>query len=79
MKRVALLIFLMTTSVLAHDAKRPELNGWFESLRSGKGPCCSDADGTVLMDNEWESVNDPGKPDIHYRVMIDNADRKSVV
>jgi hypothetical protein len=29
----------------AHDHSHPELNSWFESLKSGKGPCCSDADG----------------------------------
>src|SRR5215471_6131531 len=31
------------------------LKGWFESLRSGKGPCCSDADGTALSDVDWEA------------------------
>ena len=32
----------------AHDHGRPELNSWFEGLKSGKGPCCSGADGTAL-------------------------------
>jgi hypothetical protein len=41
------------------------LHGWFESLRSGKGPCCSDADGRALSDVDWESK------DGHYRVYID--------
>jgi hypothetical protein len=40
------------------------LKGWFDSLRSDKGPCCSDADGTVLSDVDWESK------DGHYRVRI---------
>lgn len=38
----------------AHDHSRPELNSWFESLKSGKGPCCSDADGKALSDTDWE-------------------------
>jgi hypothetical protein len=40
------------------------LHGWFEGLRSSKGPCCSDADGTALSDVDWESK------DGHYRVHI---------
>ncbi len=31
---------------LAHDPSHPELNGWFDKLASGRGLCCSDADGT---------------------------------
>ena len=42
------------------------LKPWFKSLRSGKGPCCSDADGFALSDPDWESKNG------HYRVRIDN-------
>ena len=41
------------------------LHGWFESLHSGKGPCCSDADGTALSDVDWEAK------DGHYRVRIE--------
>jgi len=44
----------------------PELKAWFEGLRSGKGPCCSDADGTAISDADWESH------DGHYRVRIPN-------
>ena len=44
----------------------PELKAWFEGLRSGKGPCCSDADGTAISDADWESKNG------HYRVRIPN-------
>jgi hypothetical protein len=43
----------------------PELKNWFESLRSGKGPCCSDADGTALSDVDWESSGG------HYRVRLE--------
>ena len=41
------------------------LKPWFDSLHSGKGPCCSDADGTALSDVDWESKGD------HYRVRIE--------
>src|SRR5215470_16870364 len=41
------------------------LKQWFDSLKSGKGPCCSDADGYALSDVDWESGNG------HYRVRID--------
>jgi hypothetical protein len=37
---------------------------WFDGLKSGKGPCCSDADGTAITDADWESKNG------HYRVRI---------
>jgi hypothetical protein len=41
------------------------LKEWFDSLRSSKGPCCSDADGTALSDVDWEAK------DGHYRVRIE--------
>lgn len=41
-----------------------ELKAWFDGLHSGKGPCCSDADGSALSDADWESK------DGHYRVRI---------
>jgi len=41
------------------------LKEWFDSLRSGKGPCCSDADGSAVSDVDWESSNG------HYRVRIE--------
>ena len=41
------------------------LKSWFDSLRSGRGPCCSDADGTVVSDVDWESK------DGHYRVRLE--------
>ena len=42
------------------------LKPWFDSLKSGKGPCCSAADGSAVSDPDWESKNG------HYRVRIDN-------
>jgi len=44
----------------------PEMRAWFEGLRSGKGPCCSDADGSAVSDVDWETH------DGHYRVRIDD-------
>ncbi|WJR81755.1 hypothetical protein [Bradyrhizobium sp. NP1] len=46
----------------------PELKAWFDGLRSGKGPCCSDADGTAISDADWESRQG------HYRVRIPRYD-----
>jgi hypothetical protein len=40
------------------------LKPWFDGLRSGKGPCCSDADGSGVGDDDWETK------DGHYRVRI---------
>ncbi len=42
------------------------LKKWFNGLTSGKGPCCSDADGTALSDVDWEAR------DGRYRVRIEN-------
>jgi hypothetical protein len=65
MKRLALIVLLLCTPALAHDAGRPELNSWFDHLTSGRGLCCSFADGTALADVDWESANG------HYRVRLD--------
>ena len=43
----------------------PEMRAWFNGLKSQKGPCCSDADGSAISDADWESGNG------HYRVRID--------
>lgn len=73
------IIFLMLTLVILaagglREAFGRDLDGryaasplkpWFDSLRSGKGPCCSDADGTALSDVDWESH------DGRYRVRIE--------
>lgn len=42
------------------------LKEWFNHLASGKGLCCSSADGQVVEDPDWESK------DGHYRVRIGN-------
>jgi hypothetical protein len=46
----------------AHSPLKP----WFDGLKSGKGLCCSDADGFAVSDPDWESK------DGHYRVRVDN-------
>lgn len=43
---------------------KAELKAWFDGLRSAKGPCCSDADGSALSDADWDSK------DGHYRVRV---------
>ena len=63
--KTLLILLLLCTPALAHDASHPELNRWFDSLASGKGPCCSNADGTVLSDVDWETRNG------HYRVRLE--------
>jgi hypothetical protein len=44
----------------------PAMHTWFEALRSGKGSCCSYADGMSLYDVDWDSK------DGHYRVRIED-------
>jgi len=66
MKGLALILLLLCTPALAHDANHPELNSWFDHLASGKGLCCSFADGFVVADPDWDSK------DGHYRVRLDN-------
>ena len=59
---------LLATSALARDDGRyanSPLKPWFESLHSEFGQCCSDADGYVVADVDWES--DKGR----YRVQLD--------
>jgi len=66
---VALARILAPHNAAARDADgryaNSPLKGWFDSLHSGKGPCCSDADGTALSDVDWDAK------DGHYRVRIE--------
>lgn len=73
LKRLVLLS-VMAVFATAANARDPDgryanspLHEWFDGLKSGKGPCCSDADGTALSDVDWETTKD-GK---HYRVRIE--------
>jgi hypothetical protein len=65
---VALLIAAITVApVRGHEHSRPDLDGWFGSLRSGLGPCCGGpkVDATTLDDNDWDAK------DGHYRVRVE--------
>jgi hypothetical protein len=42
------------------------LKSWFDHLASGKGLCCSMADGETVADPDWESRGG------HYRVRVDD-------
>jgi hypothetical protein len=43
------------------------LKPWFDHLASGKGLCCSMADGETVADPDWEAK------DGHYRVWLDGG------
>ena len=65
---LVLFVVLVLSSIpraKAHDHNHPELNGWFNSLQSGKGPCCDWSEALRLDDVDWETK------DGHYRVRID--------
>lgn len=61
---ILVVLYLGVRAASAHDHEHPELNGWFESLQSGKGPCCDGSDALHLADPEWQSH------DGHYRVLL---------
>ncbi|WP_284419307.1 MULTISPECIES: hypothetical protein [unclassified Bradyrhizobium] len=66
----ALLLALASSPSLGRDRGQyanssPEMKAWFDGLRSGKGPCCSDADGSAVSDVDWETKGG------HYRVRIE--------
>jgi hypothetical protein len=81
MKWLGVIVFLSMMPAWATDPggkyaqADPKMHEWFENLRSGKGPCCSDADGFVVQDVDWVSVNDPSKPNVHFRVRIPNRQK----
>ncbi len=67
---LVLLLCLSNTAVTARDDGRyaaSPLKEWFDSLRSGKGPCCSDADGSAVSDVDWESKGS------RYRVRLEGT------
>jgi hypothetical protein len=43
------------------------LHDWFSNLASKKSRCCSDADGALVQDADWDAL------DGHYRVRIDGG------
>jgi hypothetical protein len=69
--KMALALVLLFGAALPLSARddgryaQSPLKPWFDSLRSARGPCCSDADGSAVSDVDWES--DRG----HYRVRLE--------
>ncbi len=70
--RIGITVLMLSLTAYPGHARDPDgryagspLKEWFDSLKSGKGPCCSDADGTAVSDVDWESGNG------HYRVRIE--------
>lgn len=64
-----LILLLLGSPALARDDGRyaqSALKQWFDGLKSGKGLCCSDADGTALSDVDWKTQGGT------YQVRIDN-------
>jgi hypothetical protein len=64
---ITMLLMAGISPVIAHDDGRyanSPLKPWFDHLASGKGLCCSMADGITIADVDWESK------DGHYRVRI---------
>lgn len=63
---IAATFILLAVPVYAHVGAETELQLWFKSLHNGKGtPCCGMADGNVVLDSDWKTVNG------HYIVRID--------
>jgi hypothetical protein len=53
-------LVIFATAVGAHDdghwaAQDPALHAWFDGLASGKGLCCSFADGVSIEDVDWDT------------------------
>ena len=77
-------LWLMPLLALGRDldgryANSP-LKPWFDQLKSRNGPCCSNADGYVVEDADWEAKNGhyrvrvPKEPDSKVMVWIDVPD-----
>src|SRR5512139_175960 len=65
------LLLLGLGAANAHDHSRPGLDGWYQGLKSGKGPCCDGpgADAYSLADVDWDTKRDGDK--VHYRVRLE--------
>lgn len=59
----------------AHDdgqfAADPILHAWFDHLASGRGLCCSFADGVSVSDVDWDTGGDRTDGNSGYRVRLD--------
>ena len=67
---LSVIIACLLGSVRARDLdgrySNSPLKPWFDHLASGKGLCCSMADGESVADPDWDSK------DGHYRVRLEN-------
>ena len=75
--RILIALLFLTLPSSARDdgryANQP-LKQWFDSLRSGRGMCCSFADGKTIEDVDWDTGGenkDTQSEGGHYRVRID--------
>ncbi len=66
---LTLIIILPPRAAYGHDHVRPDLNNWYQSLRSDHGPCCDGpkTDALHLIEVDWETQD---KGSSHYRVRI---------
>lgn len=67
---VAMLVLLFMGLAWARDDGRyanSPLKPWFDHLSSGRGLCCSNADGVAVSDPDWDSKGG------HYRVRLDGT------
>lgn len=70
--RTALAVIASAAVLAGHATARDDgryagspLKSWFDTLKSGYGLCCSDADGFAVLDPDWESKEG------HYRVRLE--------
>jgi hypothetical protein len=75
MRRAGIIISLAVLIVASEARDRgqftkstPEMKAWFDSLKSGRGPCCSDADGISLSVQTVPRFTGPGT--IWFRTAI---------
>lgn len=66
---IAVVMAAWPTSAASHDDGRfsgnPKMKAWFDKLASGKGLCCSFADGVSVLDVDWDTTADG-----RYRVRL---------
>ena len=68
MTPIILALGLGLTLVHMHD--RPDLDAWFNGLRSSAGfPCCAQVDGSTVADIDWDTAIVDGK--VRYRVFVE--------
>lgn len=64
---IGIALLAASTPGQAHDHANPQLDGWYKSLESRKGPCCDGSDAVRLEDPDWRIAEDGS----HYQVRLD--------